>query len=148
MFHLIVFFFLQRYERRRHSRRKEDEDDAEHPVLPRKTETAIAAKKSETKGKINQDTIVNLQLLSTMDWHANLEPLDGVGGAAYYSEYWRLDEEKFPFSLRLTAGDAFGATPALVSLNDEEPAVIAERMLRISFDTFGNHNFVRGKCKV
>jgi hypothetical protein len=95
-----------------------------------------ASTKAPSNPRVKQGDVVDLQLLSTMDWHANLEPLDGIGGAAAYSEYWRLDEEKNKNTLRLTAGDAFGATPALVSLNDEEPAVIAEVRVVVIFELY------------
>lgn len=52
--------------------------------------------------------------------------------------YWRRDEEhEWKNSLRFTAGDAFGATPAVVSLFNEEPAVIAQRMMHFAADTLG-----------
>ena len=92
---------------------------------------------------------VSLQILSVSDWHAQLEPVTpagGVptGGAAALSAYFAADRAANPNTLTLTAGDAYGASPPVASFNDEEPAVIAMRMMGFDADTFGNHNFDRG----
>lgn len=87
---------------------------------------------------------VNLQILSVSDWHAQLEPVAGVGGAAALSAYFAADRAANPNTLTLTAGDAYGASPPIASFNDEKPAVVAMRMMGFDADTFGNHNFDRG----
>jgi 2',3'-cyclic-nucleotide 2'-phosphodiesterase (5'-nucleotidase family) len=92
---------------------------------------------------------VNLQILSVSDWHAQLEPVTpagGVptGGAAALKAYFDADRAANPNTLRLTAGDAYGASPPVSSFFDEEPAVLAMRMMGFDADTFGNHNFDRG----
>lgn len=90
---------------------------------------------------------VSLQLLSTHDWHGSLEPAEvGLGGAAHLSSYWTADSQRYcsDCTLRLMAGDSFGATAALSSLNSELPAVDAQRMLHIDADTLGSHNFDAG----
>jgi 2',3'-cyclic-nucleotide 2'-phosphodiesterase (5'-nucleotidase family) len=98
----------------------------------------------------------SFQVLSLSDWHGNVDSMAGVdpkvrasesrcffpltarvekvkvGGAAAIASFWKLDAEKFTGpTLRLTAGDSFGASPAVSSLNDEAPAVMALRMLGI-----------------
>ena len=87
---------------------------------------------------------VQLQILSVSDWHAQLEPVSGVGGAAALSAYFDADRAANPNTLTLTAGDAYGASPPVSSFFDEEPAVLAMRMMGFDADTFGNHNFDRG----
>jgi 2',3'-cyclic-nucleotide 2'-phosphodiesterase (5'-nucleotidase family) len=89
-------------------------------------------------------TPVQLQLLSVSDWHAQLEPVSGVGGAAALSAYFDADRAANPNTLTFTAGDAYGASPPVASFNDERPAVLAMRMMGFDADTFGNHNFDRG----
>src|SRR5215204_1200747 len=89
-------------------------------------------------------TPVSLQLLSISDWHAQLEPVNGVGGAAALASYFAVDRAANPNTLTLTAGDAYGASPPVSSFNDERPAVLAMRMMGFDADTFGNHNFDRG----
>lgn len=87
---------------------------------------------------------VNVQLLSISDWHAQLEPVSGVGGAAALASYFAADRAVNPNTLTFTAGDAFGASPPISSFNGEEPAVLALRMMGLDADTFGNHSFDRG----
>ncbi len=89
---------------------------------------------------------VKLQFLSTHDWHATIDNIGKVGGAAVLSAYWNVDEGHYPkgHTLRFTSGDSYGATPPLVSVFNETPAIITERLLGMSADTFGNHNFDKG----
>jgi 2',3'-cyclic-nucleotide 2'-phosphodiesterase (5'-nucleotidase family) len=89
-------------------------------------------------------TPVEVQLLTISDWHAQLEPISGVGGAAVLSSYFKADRAANPNTLTLTGGDAYGASPPISSFFNEEPAVKALRMMGLSADTFGNHNFDRG----
>jgi 5'-nucleotidase len=85
-----------------------------------------------------------LQILNVSDWHAQLDPLNGAGGAAALSTYFARDRAAVPNTLTLTAGDAFGASPPLSGFFDEEPAVKAMNLMGFDADTFGNHNFDRG----
>ena len=92
---------------------------------------------------------VTIQFLNVSDWHGQLDPLSitgvgDVGGAAALSAYWQADRAANPNTLTLTAGDDFGATPPLSIFFDEEPAVLAQRMMGIQVGTLGNHNFDRG----
>ena len=92
---------------------------------------------------------VTIQFLNVSDWHGQLDPLSitgvgDVGGAAALSAYWQADRAANPNTLTLTAGDDFGATPPLSNFFDEEPAVLAQRMMGIQVGTLGNHNFDRG----
>ena len=77
---------------------------------------------------------VDLQLLTVSDWHAQLDPLSvqgvgNVGGAAALSTYFQMERETNPNTLTLTAGDAYGASPPLSNFFDEEPAVLAMRLM-------------------
>jgi 5'-nucleotidase len=91
---------------------------------------------------------IDLQLLSISDWHGQVDPgpdVEGTneyfGGAAYLSTYFRRERAKKPNTLLFTAGDGFGATPPIVSLFEEKPAIEALNYLGLTADTFGNHNF-------
>jgi len=91
----------------------------------------------------------NIQILNVSDWHGQLDPISvanvgNVGGAAVISAYWQADRAANPNTLTLTAGDDFGASPPLSNFFDEVPAVLAQRMMGIQVNTFGNHNFDRG----
>jgi 5'-nucleotidase len=88
---------------------------------------------------------VNIQILNVSDWHGNLDPVSTAGGAWNLSARWNADQAGFSGpTLRLTAGDDFGATPPLSGFFNEVPAVLAERMMGIQINTFGNHDFDRG----
>jgi len=92
---------------------------------------------------------VTIQFLNVSDWHGQIPPLavtgvGNVGGSAAIAAYWAADRVSNPNSLTLTAGDDFGATPPISSFFDDEPAVLAQRMMGIQVGTFGNHNFDGG----
>jgi 2',3'-cyclic-nucleotide 2'-phosphodiesterase (5'-nucleotidase family) len=99
---------------------------------------------STTGAKAAPHATVNIQLLNVSDWHGQLDPVNGVGGAAVISSYWKADRLANPNSLTLTAGDAVGATPPLSSFFADEPAILAMNLMGIQVDTFGNHNFDGG----
>jgi 5'-nucleotidase len=92
--------------------------------------------------------VATIQVLTVSDWHGQLDPLSvgatAVGGAAVLSAYFQAERASNPNTLTLTAGDAFGASPPLSSLFEEEPAVRAMNLMGFDADTFGNHNFDRG----
>jgi 5'-nucleotidase len=93
-------------------------------------------------------TPVTLQLVTVSDWHGQLDPLTvsnvDIGGAAALSSYFKNERASNPFTLTLTAGDAYGASPPLASFFDEVPAIKAMNLMGFDADTFGNHNFDRG----
>jgi 5'-nucleotidase len=98
-------------------------------------------------GPLTRPTL-DVQLLSLSDWHGQIDPgpdVDGTadyfGGAAYLSQFFKDDRAKNPNTLLFTAGDSFGATPPLVSLFEERPAIEVLNYLGLTADTFGNHNF-------
>jgi 2',3'-cyclic-nucleotide 2'-phosphodiesterase (5'-nucleotidase family) len=99
------------------------------------------------------NAIVNIQFLNVSDWHAQLDPQlmtvetvpnVPVGGAAQISSYWKADRLANPNTITLTSGDDFGASPPLSGYFNEVPGVTAERMMGMSINTFGNHNFDAG----
>jgi 5'-nucleotidase len=100
--------------------------------------SAIAAQPNKTA-----PDPVTIQLLNVSDWHGNLDPVNGIGGAWNISARWKEDRQAYP-TLTLTAGDDFGATPALSGFFNEVPAILAERLMGIQVNTLGNHNFDRG----
>jgi 5'-nucleotidase len=86
---------------------------------------------------------VTIQILNVSDWHGNVDPVTGVGGAWNLSERWDEDSVAYP-TLRLTAGDDYGATPPVSSFFDDVPSILAQRMMGIQVGTLGNHNFDSG----
>jgi 2',3'-cyclic-nucleotide 2'-phosphodiesterase (5'-nucleotidase family) len=87
---------------------------------------------------------VELQLLNVSDWHGQLDPVGGVGGAAVLAGYFNAARAENPDTLTLTAGDAVGATPPISSFFADEPTIRAMRLMRFDADTLGNHNFDAG----
>lgn len=89
---------------------------------------------------------VEVQLLSVSDWHGQIDPLNGVGGAAAISSYWKADRLANPNTITFTAGDSFGATPPLAGFFNEEPAVRVMRLMGFDVDGLGNHNWDKGNA--
>jgi 2',3'-cyclic-nucleotide 2'-phosphodiesterase (5'-nucleotidase family) len=85
-----------------------------------------------------------LQILTVSDWHGQLTPVSGVGGAAVLKAYFDQFRAANPNTLTFMAGDSWGATPPISSFFEDVPAVTAMNMMGIDADTFGNHNFDRG----
>ena len=104
----------------------------------------IVAMLSTTAFAAAKSTPISIQLLNVSDWHGQLDPINGVGGAAVISAYWQADRAANPNTLTLTAGDAVGATPPLSSFFDDEPTIKAMNLMGFQVDTFGNHNFDHG----
>jgi 2',3'-cyclic-nucleotide 2'-phosphodiesterase (5'-nucleotidase family) len=95
-------------------------------------------------GAATKPGTVDVQLLTVSDWHGQLTPVSGVGGAAFLKTYFDQARAANPNTLTFMAGDSFGATPPISSFFEDEPAVRAMSMMGVTADTFGNHNFDRG----
>jgi 5'-nucleotidase len=91
---------------------------------------------------------VDIQILNVSDWHGQLDPNNGVGGAAVLSAYFQQERVANPNTLTLTAGDAVGATPPLSGFFDDVPAIKAMRLMGFDADTVGNHNFDSGLARL
>lgn len=85
-----------------------------------------------------------IRILDVSDWHGQLDPSGGIGGAEALSSYLDAERAGNANNITLTGGDDFGASPPLASFFDEEPAVLAERLMGIDVSTLGNHNFDKG----
>jgi 2',3'-cyclic-nucleotide 2'-phosphodiesterase (5'-nucleotidase family) len=86
----------------------------------------------------------NIQLVTISDWHGQLVPSNGIGGAPALKGYIDQAKAANPNTLVFMAGDSWGATPPISSFFEDRPAVEAMNMMGIDADTFGNHNFDRG----
>lgn len=91
-----------------------------------------------------QARTVNIQVLNVSDFHGQLDPLNGIGGAAALSTYWQQDRANNPNTLLLTGGDAVGASPPLSSFFDDNPTIDFMNYAGFDADTLGNHNFDQG----
>lgn len=103
---------------------------------------------SDTSRPSLSSTPVEVQILAISEFIGQLEPStrDGVkvGGAELLGAYWRADASRYPNTLRLSAGDAFGSSSPLSSAFDELPTVLALGAMGLDVDTLTNHNFDRG----
>lgn len=87
---------------------------------------------------------IDLQILNISDWHGQLDPISGVGGAAVLKAYFDAARAEYAHNLTVTAGDDVGATPPLSNYFEDVPAILAQRMMGIQVGTLGNHNFDSG----
>ncbi len=103
-----------------------------------------AAAKPELPKPTKPKDIVKIQLLTVSDWHGQLQPVSGVGGAAFLKTYFDQARADNPNTLTFMAGDSIGATPPISAFFEDVPAIKTMNMMGVSADTFGNHNFDRG----
>lgn len=99
---------------------------------------------------VDRAKTVDIQVLSTNDFHGNLNPrtLFGspVGGAAYLAAYLERAEATNPKgTLTLDAGDLIGASPFVSSYFDDQPTIEVANEIGYDDATFGNHEFDAGK---
>lgn len=87
---------------------------------------------------------LDLQILDVSDWHGQVDPINGTGGAAVLKTYLDAARAGSINNITLTAGDDVGATPPLSNYFEDVPAILAERMMGIQFGGLGNHNFDSG----
>ena len=76
---------------------------------------AAAARTGEPLGQAKMQGTVDVQLLTVSDWHGQLTPVSGVGGAAFLKTYFDEARAANPNTLTFMAGDSFGASPPRVS---------------------------------
>lgn len=91
----------------------------------------------------------DLQFLDISDWHGQLDSNTEASGSSYgglgvLMAYFAKEKASNPNTIIVTGGDAFGATPAISTFANDDPAVKGLNLLGMNFDTFGNHNFDNG----
>ena len=91
---------------------------------------------------------VDLQILDVSDWHGQVDPISGVGGAPALKAYFDAARARVANTLTITAGDDVGATPPVSNYFEDVPAILAERMMGIQVGTLGNHNFDSGIARL
>lgn len=101
----------------------------------------------------NHHDVVKVQLLGINDFHGNLEPPNGsggmiqgtpAGGIEYLATHIKRLQEHQEFSVVLSAGDLFGASPLLSAWFQDKPTIEAMNILGLSFNAVGNHEFDKG----
>ena len=96
-----------------------------------------------------KDEAVNVQILSTNDFHGRLNPqtVGGrpVGGAAWLSAYLeRAEAKNLRGTLLVDGGDMVGATPFESSAFEDRPTIDVANAIGYDDVTFGNHEFDAG----
>lgn len=101
----------------------------------------------------NQPDVVQVQLLGINDFHGNLEPPTGssgmiqgipAGGIEYLATHIKRLQEHQKYSVVLSAGDLFGASPLLSAWFQDKPTIEAMNILGLNFNAVGNHEFDKG----
>lgn len=87
----------------------------------------------------------DVRLLGVNDFHGNLEPVGGAGGAAYLAAYMDEHARRSPGgAIRVHAGDMVGVSPLISSHFHDEPTVLAANRMDFDIGTVGNHEFDEG----
>jgi 5'-nucleotidase len=100
---------------------------------------------------------VDVQILAVNDFHGALDPsltkpgntTDETqwyyrGGAEYLTKFINAAAETNPNTVKVSAGDTFGASPLLSALFHDEPTVMAFNLMGFDYSNTGNHEFDEG----
>lgn len=96
---------------------------------------------------------IHVQILAFNDFHGNLLPPSGnsgkingepSGGIQFLATHLKILRQNHPFSITVSAGDLFGASPILSALFNEKPTVDAMNLLGLDISAIGNHEFDKG----
>lgn len=103
---------------------------------------AKAAGSVNVKGRANPN-FTNLQVLEFSDFHGAIDDTAGTIGAAVLVSAFERDRKAVPRTVTISAGDNFGASPALSSQFDELPTIQALNLMGLQVSTTGNHEHDR-----
>lgn len=118
--------------------------------------TPAPARPESAAPRVPAGETVELQLLGVNDFHGQLEPPKSVprkpggrpvplGGAPALAAHLDRAERSHPGrTIRVNAGDMWGASPLLSSHFHDEPAVAAMNLMRFDVGTLGNHELDEG----
>jgi 5'-nucleotidase len=100
---------------------------------------------------------VDVQVLAVNDFHGALDPsltkpgntADQTlwyyrGGAEYLTKFINAAADTNPNTVKVSAGDMFGASPLLSALFHDEPTVMAFNLMGFDYAATGNHEFDEG----
>ena len=90
--------------------------------------------------------VVQLDQLS--DFHGAIEGTSTNAGAAILATAFANDRKAVPATFTLSAGDNFGAAPAISSEFEEIPTVEAMNLMKFDVSTFGNHEHDRDMAHI
>lgn len=91
---------------------------------------------------------VEIEILTTNDFHGRLEPGFGVPGAAQLGgmvNYW---EDQNPNTTFVGAGDFIGASTFTSFIQNDQPTIDVLNEIGLDTSSFGNHEFDQGRADV
>jgi 5'-nucleotidase len=111
---------------------------------------ALGAQEGPSDRAVERANTVEVQLLTTNDFHGRLNPqrVSGspAGGAAWLSAYLKRAEATNPKrTLIVDGGDMVGATPLESQYFEDRPTIDVANAIGYDNVTFGNHEFDSGK---
>lgn len=89
-----------------------------------------------------------IQLDQLSDFHGAIEGTSTNAGAAILTTAFAKDRAAVPATFTLSAGDNFGASPAISSEFEEIPTVEAMNLMKFDVSTFGNHEHDRDMAHI
>ena len=89
-----------------------------------------------------------VQLNQLSDFHGAIEGTSTNAGAAILTTAFANDRKVVPATFTLSAGDNFGASPAISSEFEEIPTVEAMNLMKFDVSTFGNHEHDRDMAHI
>ena len=99
---------------------------------------------ADALAKVNRRSDLRLiQLNQLSDFHGAIEGTSTNAGAAILTTAFANDRKAVPATFTLSAGDNFGASPAISSEFEEIPTVEAMNLMKFDVSTFGNHEHDR-----
>jgi len=103
---------------------------------------AASRRSVDVRGRASSD-YANLQVLEFSDFHGALEDTEGAIGAATLVSAFERDRRTVPRTVTVSAGDNFGASPAISAQFDEVPTIQALNLMGLQVSTTGNHEHDR-----
>ncbi len=110
------------------------------------TAKKISAAALEKVNKRSDLRVIQLDQLS--DFHGAIEGTSTNAGAAILTTAFANDRKAVPATFTLSAGDNFGAAPAISSEFEEIPTVEAMNIMKFDVSTFGNHEHDRDMAHI
>ncbi|EPR77400.1 5'-nucleotidase [Leifsonia rubra CMS 76R] len=91
---------------------------------------------------------VEIEILTTNDFHGRLEPGRGVPGAAQLGGMVNFWEEQNPNTTFVGAGDFIGASTFTSFIQNDQPTIDVLNEIGLATSSFGNHEFDQGRADV
>ncbi|WP_449624656.1 ExeM/NucH family extracellular endonuclease [Rhodoglobus sp.] len=91
---------------------------------------------------------VEIEILTTNDFHGRLEPGRGVPGAAQLGGMVNFWEAQNPNTTFVGAGDFIGASTFTSFIQDDQPTIDVLNEIGLDTSSFGNHEFDQGRADV